>query len=289
MPLNMLQITKRSRRKPQPGDIFVFQMRQDRLFRYGRVIRTDTNLGLDEANTILVYIYKAASPQKLPVPHLSSGELLLPPLGLNETGWREGYFETVEHRPLAEDDVLLVHCFHDPPSLRHPFVDADGKPLPRRYEPCGLYAIGGYGSVDLKVSDVLGFPDPTEDPSDFASKPAVGGGGTKSEKQKRKRRDVEHAVILYVAEPPSGPLADGFNEFEDRLIEAVERAGVGRWDGHEFGLEAGSEARVYFYGKDADRLAGVLLPIAREAGLGGGSFLQKRYGEPGDAEERVDL
>lgn len=277
MPLNMRPLSKKSRKKPRPGDIFVVQM-PDRLFRYGRVIRVDANVGGLPA--MLVYIFRASSPTKLPVPALRKEELLVPPLLINNTGWRDGYFETVEHRLLKADDVLPVHCFYDDPFKR--YVDADGNALAQRYQPCGFYGLGGYGSVDLKVSKALGFPEPTEDPPGVVAD-SQGLGGSK---KKRERRDVEHAVTLYLADGGGGPL--DLADFEDRLADAVTEAGVGEWDGHEFALD-GSHAFIYLYGKDADRLAEVVLPIARQAGLAKGSYLVKRYGEPGEPEERVDL
>lgn len=290
MPLNMLKIAKGSRKEPCAGDIFVFQMRQDGLYRYGRVISANVILldatGAPSSLTAhLVYIFKSSSPTKLPTPLLSKDDLIVPPQLLSDAGWRDGYFETVEHRVLRLADELPIHCFYDPAKPKRPYVDADGKPLPRRHEPCGFYALGGYGSVDLKVSKALGFPEPTEDPPDTLAESATPRTGRK----KRKRRDVDHAVILSLADAPAGPLMVDFERLEEQLSEAVTRAGVGRCDGHEFGLGADSAARIYFHGKDADRLAEAILPVARQAGLSQGSHLLKQYGEPGDAEERVEL
>lgn len=286
MPLNMIRIAKGSRKRLQPGDVFAFRMRQDRLFRYGRVIRTDTNIGIDKGNTILVYIYKSCSPEKHLVPVLRKEDLLLPPLGINDTGWREGYFETMENRPLGTNDVLQVHCFKDPIGTKHRYVDADGNVLARRHEPCGFYALGGYGSVDLKASKALGFPEPTDDePGDEIAEPdAIDGEAM----VRLKRRDVEHCVIVQLSGSFAGPFTQPFDQLEARLVAAVERAAAGRCDGHEFGLDGGG-ARIYFYGADADRLAEALLPILRQAGFAKGSYLLKQYGEPGDAEERVPV
>jgi len=287
MPLNTLQTAKKSRKKPQPGDVFVFQMRPDGLYRYGRVIQVDVNLvaadGSDSGlRAMVVYIYETSSNTKVPVPALCKQELLLPPLFTNETGWRDGYFETVEHRPLEPDDVFPVHCFRDGSHRR--YVGLDREPVTQSYEPCGLYAVGGYGAVDWDISKVLGFPAPTEEPpvSVAAAKSSEGS------KNKRKRRDVEHEVEIHLADAPGGPLSLKFDQFEEQLIDAVSQAGVGEWSGHEFGLE-GSDARIYLTGKDADRLADVVLPIARQADFPKGSFVVKRYGEPGDPEERVQL
>lgn len=290
MSLNMVRIANRSRKKPQLGDIFVFLMQPDGLFRYGRVVAVDIRL-INATGTPsdlvgnLIYIYKTSASKKLPSPTLRIDNLLLPPQLLNDTGWCDGYFETIDQQPLTFDDVLPVHCFFD--GSRKRYVDIHRRLLPRRYEPCGLYALGGYGAVDWDISKALGFPEPTEDEAGDTSEMAETDLFAAQDKQKR--YDIEHAVILHIVNPPAGPLIMAFEQLEERLGSAAQQSGMGECDGHEFGLEAGSEARIYFYGKDADKLAEVLLPLARRAGLGRGSYLLKRYGEPGDAEECVDI
>ena len=71
-------------------------------------------------------------------------------------------------------------------------------------------------------------------------------------------------------------------EIEDQLIEAIEKAGVGEFDGNLMGP---GEVVLYAYGPDADALFAVMEPIlrtvpAREA------YAVKRYGEPGDPDTR---
>ncbi|HZN22132.1 MAG TPA: hypothetical protein VFB57_06210 [Gaiellaceae bacterium] len=95
---------------------------------------------------------------------------------------------------------------------------------------------------------------------------------------------VEQAVITTFVSDVEWDVAD----VEDRLIEAIEKAGVGEFDGNVMGP---GEVVLYAYGPDADALFDVMAPIlraipAREA------FAIKRYGEAGDPrahEERVDL
>lgn len=285
MPLNMCNLGKKSRKKPIPGDVFTFRMIPDDQFRYGRVIRADVQLLAADGSPgslrgNLVYIYKVASPTKERIPRLRKEELLLAPVFINDTGWHEGYFETVQHHTLKADDILPVHCFYNPGHKTQMYLDCDGKPLPGRYEPCGLYALGSYGSVDLKVSLALGFPEPTEDSPASVARTAKAGSTAK------KRRDFEHAVTVYLADIGAGPL--DYANFEGRLIDAVNEANAGEWEGHETALD-GNYAMIYLHGKDADRLAEVILPIARRAGLPKGSYLLMRYGESGEPEERVEV
>jgi hypothetical protein len=78
----------------------------------------------------------------------------------------------------------------------------------------------------------------------------------------------------------------GLDEIEDRLIEAIDRAGVGEFDGNEIGSEG---ATLFMYGADADRLFAVVEPVLRSASLPAGSHALIRYGVPGAEVRRVEL
>lgn len=149
-----MRVLKKSRRRPKPGDIFIFQM-PDKLYRYGRVIRVDATIGGFPGCTLL-YIYSVTSETKMPVPVLKRDELLLPPKGTNRQPWLKGYFETLEYRQLELDELLPAHCFWDPVYER--YVDADGQQLDRRCEPCGFDALSSYRTIDDDVSKALGIP-----------------------------------------------------------------------------------------------------------------------------------
>lgn len=74
---------------------------------------------------------------------------------------------------------------------------------------------------------------------------------------------------------------------EDLLNEQLPEQGVGEFDGNEVG---GGYYTLYLYGPNADRLFDVALPII-QGGLTirPGSYVVKRYGEPGSQEQRVAL
>ena len=95
---------------------------------------------------------------------------------------------------------------------------------------------------------------------------------------------MQHAVIAYLI--PAADL-DVF-DVEDRLIEAIDTAGVGEFDGNLMGP---GEVELYAYGPDADALFEVMEPILHSVPVKEGSYVTKRYGEAGeDAREvRVDL
>jgi hypothetical protein len=152
-----LQILKRTRIAPVPGDFFVLKV-LDKPFNYGRVIRIGVGPG---GIGVLTYIYRASSEDKLPVPPLSRRGLLIPPFLTNPMWWDRGYFERVDSRPLGNDDVLPVHCFEAFGGINFDvprYVDECGRTLqlPTSRQRFGTYAIRGIGTIDNEVSKALG-------------------------------------------------------------------------------------------------------------------------------------
>lgn len=96
--------------------------------------------------------------------------------------------------------------------------------------------------------------------------------------------NVEQAVLVRInslSDPDSG-----LDLIEDPIIEAIDRAGVGEFDGNEIGPDG---ATLYMYGPDAEALWAAIESVVRQSPLGPGSYAIKRYGPPGAPETRVDL
>lgn len=148
-----LKVLKPSRKPVRAGDVFVCQP-DDSRFLFGRVIRTDVNVG-GFPNGILVYIYNASSSKKGSVPKLDRDDLLLPPLATNRLPWSRGYFETVTTRPLTDADVLPVHCFR---SSSGRCYDEMGNLMEAPVAPVGDFALQSFRSIDDLISDALGIP-----------------------------------------------------------------------------------------------------------------------------------
>lgn len=103
---------------------------------------------------------------------------------------------------------------------------------------------------------------------------------------------VEHAVIVHF-----NVSGDEFGEVQEReaifaleeaLIQAIDQAGVGEFDGNEFG---GGQAVLYAYGPDADDLFAAMEPHVR-AFSARPAWCILRYGEatvPNAEERRIDL
>ena len=102
------------------------------------------------------------------------------------------------------------------------------------------------------------------------------------------RADEEHAVLVHITPDRTVSRWEDWSisELSEELEEAIQRAGVGTYDGDEVGED---QLIVYTYGPDADRLAEVVLESLKDFRMGPGSYLVKRYGEPGRREERLEL
>lgn len=156
-----LTVLKKSRRTPEVGDIFVLKPAGGKFFYYGRVISTDANpLGVGGA--FLIYIYRCHAADKLPVPDLSSGQLLVPPMMTNKLPWSKGYFEFAESRPLTSADKLPRHVFRD---TRGWFFDESGNRLsgPAGGEAVGQWGLHSFRTIDDEVSKALGIPASLDD------------------------------------------------------------------------------------------------------------------------------
>ncbi|MFI5534173.1 hypothetical protein ACIA8O_37115 [Kitasatospora sp. NPDC051853] len=102
----------------------------------------------------------------------------------------------------------------------------------------------------------------------------------------------EHAVVARFQ-----LAADGFGGQSQRatvrraqtlLTEVIDRAGVGEFDGNEFGA---GEVTLYAYGPDADALFAVMAPVLRDLSFRP-AHVVLRYGsaaDPSAVEHRVDL
>ena len=147
---------ERSRKTPQPGDVFAMEFPGNRWL-FGRVIANDAISGMG-GPSILIYVYDIESTEKaLPDRReLRPDRLLVSPMMTNRLPWSRGYFQRVANVPLDDEDVLDQHCF-----LRGFFGtyhDERGNQLPGPVEPVGEYGLHSFASIDDEISDALGIP-----------------------------------------------------------------------------------------------------------------------------------
>jgi hypothetical protein len=159
LPPTNFQVLKRTRKKPEVGQVFAMRLYDGR-YLFGRVVFIDPNR-LGPVAGYLVYVYKALSDTPDPPwAELTPGNLLIEPFFVSDRGWTRGYFMAVGQRPVGPRDRLKQHCFikyiGDP--LRPVYVDEHGRRLKRPVEPCAISALVNYMVIDDMVSDALGLP-----------------------------------------------------------------------------------------------------------------------------------
>ena len=152
-----------SRKRRKPGDLFAFQMPDER-WGYIRFAKDGCSVGFfPDVNLLYVYAYRS---QQLEVPdrrHLTPDLLLLPPQLTNNLGWVRGYFVFVDHLPIQPGDLHPRHCFWSAASRA--YYDEYSRPLDIPFDPIGTFGVTSYSMIDLQVSHALGIPHP----HDFAN------------------------------------------------------------------------------------------------------------------------
>jgi hypothetical protein len=98
-----------------------------------------------------------------------------------------------------------------------------------------------------------------------------------SKKEPVSNDSSEHAVIVHLRYGMTdlAPL----HELEDRLVSAINNAGVGEFDGHEVAVD-GSDALLYMYGPNGDQLFAIVSPILKSSDYTKDAEVKIRYGSP---------
>ena len=113
---------------------------------------------------------------------------------------------------------------------------------------------------------------------------------SKAPMPEQKQPKIEQAVLFYLklSDDKFGESEEreAIFKLEDELEKKIASAKVGEYDGHEFGK---GFATFYMYGPDADKLFDAVKDSIRKHKPRAGSYIIKRYGKPGDKEERVNL
>lgn len=106
-----------------------------------------------------------------------------------------------------------------------------------------------------------------------------GDGGTEQE--------MEQAVVVHVRLPGEGDDALR-RKLQRELEESLAEADLGELDADSTSEQDGF-CHYFVYGPSADEIARVLLPVLTADTLPQGSYMVKRYGDPGAEEERIDF
>lgn len=167
----LMEVFKKSRAKPDPGDIFTFKIK-DKYF-FGRVITADA-----VTNGVpwlpLIYTYNIYSNEKNKIPVLDKNNLLMPPFITNFQGWLRGVYETIEKRPLLPGDAFPKHCFmfvdvivEEGKGPRKSYFDEYEVVQDGPFEPCGIYGVGSFAlpaqaACEKFFPEIIAEPDKAE-------------------------------------------------------------------------------------------------------------------------------
>lgn len=267
---------RRSRHKPAVGDLFALNMLGTRWV-VGRVIRTDARHFSN--NDLLLYFYKIEmDPFAVQTP--IKPELLIPPSITSDMGWRYGFYYHVRNAPLVDGEVLERHVF-DQSATKPGYCDEYNRPTEPPDPAVGCVHSGSASAqlIDMRLSTALGIP-----PHDFVSIndmniPTNAEATGKSLKTKNKRAKPDACCVsLHLLGAASAEL--DLDEFEEELIEAVEDAGAGKWEGHGTDLRTG-EFDTRFYGSSVRRIVKAMLPVLKRyvRQLPTGWYLTEEEGE----------
>jgi hypothetical protein len=97
---------------------------------------------------------------------------------------------------------------------------------------------------------------------------------------------MDHAVI--VTFPYGSTNLEELFALEDELIEAIEASGCGELDGNEVATD-GSEAILFMYGPDADKLFGTIKAVFEASKFKSGAVAKLRYGPPEDGVREIEV
>lgn len=150
-----LVVLKKSRIEPKEGDVFCFRPRGRGYF-LGRVISIEATIK-SMTHCVLIYLFAKEYIEKVIPDQLLVGDLLVPPCLTNRLPWSKGYFETIGNRKFVPGEKLPVHCFLDVFFKEEArYFDEFGNIHSDRFDPCGIYGLGSYRTIDDAVSNALG-------------------------------------------------------------------------------------------------------------------------------------
>lgn len=144
----------RSRSNPVTGDYFAIKL--DLGYLFGRVVDTKARWAegdhIKDAN--LIYIFRRLWPEmSLPdTAYLLPGELLIPPMVINDRPWSMGYFEKVASASIEPAEKLARHYFRD---VRNRYFDEYAVEVQNPSGPVGVLGLESFLTVDSAVEKAL--------------------------------------------------------------------------------------------------------------------------------------
>src|SRR5690606_3044297 len=148
---------KRSRKAKLAGDVFVYRLEEESIYRYGLVVKTGVKVWTDG---MLVYLYKMTVDSPELPSCLRTSDLLIPPMITDASMWGAGFFLTIGNLASENYEILTQHCFRRSWMEADRYYDEYKNELAGRSEPCGIYGLTTATGMEKNVRQSAGIPLP---------------------------------------------------------------------------------------------------------------------------------
>ncbi|MFD2115375.1 Imm26 family immunity protein [Paenibacillus yanchengensis] len=146
---------KKSTKPLLSGDVFVTQPKRGVNY-VGKVIQVDIkSRNLNFAGKNLVYIYNYSQDHKEMPDSLDPNKLLLPPTVVSETGWKNGYFETIGNIPVTPLEKSVDFGFFDDFEKRNVYYNLQGERLTHVPRYADFNGLSSYRSIGREMHKLL--------------------------------------------------------------------------------------------------------------------------------------
>lgn len=137
------------------GDVFVAQPKRGHYY-VGKVIQTNINSrNLNFVGKNLVYMYNYSQSDKQLPEQLDLSKLLLPPTVVSESGWTNGFFETIGHLPVTLLEQNIDFGFFDNYEQRNKYYNLQGERLTHVPRYADFNGLSSYRSIGREMHKLL--------------------------------------------------------------------------------------------------------------------------------------
>lgn len=149
MDYTQLITMKKSRTRPNTGDVFVIQPHPG-VFYYGKVILSNVVSKDSFVNGMyLIYLYDYMT-NEIDIPHsFDECELLISPMVVNKQPWIKGYVETVGNKTITSREENMDYGFFD--VIKQVYVDINGDIIEKEPSNHSMFGLGSYASLAKEV------------------------------------------------------------------------------------------------------------------------------------------
>jgi len=152
MEFDLLQVQKRTYKKPKEGDIFSLKPK-DNLYCFGKVIKTNVKSSDSFMNGMnLIFVYDFFSKTNMIPDDLEKNEIMFVAV-VNHQPWRRGYAYNISWSKVTEEDINEDYAFWS--VGREKYVDLTGNAINRKPRYKGTFGLGSYGALGEEIRKEL--------------------------------------------------------------------------------------------------------------------------------------